>query len=142
MQKNKIVSLVVIGVIVVGIVFYVGVKYGQSNKAVTGTGNFGQRNFQMMGSSTARGGNRMAFGGAVSGQIIYNQGNIMTVKSQDGGSRIIFLSASTTVSKVVEANGKDLFEGVYISVNGVNNSDNSINAQSIQIRPQSPIQPK
>ncbi len=139
MSKNKIIGMVVVSVVIAGVAFYGGMKYDQSNnKTQIGAGNFGQRNGQM-GSSTGQRGNRTAFGGMVAGQIISNQGNILTIKSQDGGSRIVFLSASTTVNKMVEANGKDLFEGTNVSVNGSNNPDNSINAQSIQIRPQLPV---
>lgn len=140
MQKNKIVSIVVIALLVVGISFYGGLKYSQSGNPVRGTGpnsmqagNFSQRTGQF-GTSTASRGNRV-LGGMVAGQILSISGNNFTIKSQDGGSRIVFLSASTTVNKMTEGTVADLIVGSNISVNGTSNSDNSINAQSIQLRP-------
>jgi hypothetical protein len=139
MSKNKIAVSVVISILVVGLVFYGGMKYGQSSsKTQIGAGNFGQRLGQM-GSGTQKTGHQ-PLGGMVSGQILSIDTNSFTIKSQDGGSRIVFLSASTTVNKMAEGSVKDLAVGSSISVNGASNPDNSINAQSIQIRPQMPAQ--
>ena len=137
MLKNKIISLVLAGIVIVGISFYLGMQYGQNSKSQMGPGgNFSQRNGQM-GSSTLRG-NR-SLGGMVSGQILSIDTNSLTIKSQDGGSRIVFLSASTTVNKMTEGAVKDLVVGSNVSVNGGANADNSINAQIIQIRPLIPV---
>ena len=143
MQKNKIISYVVVALVVVAIIFYAGMKYGQSKSSTpTGT-NFSQRAGGQFGSSTARG-NRGAFGGSISGQILSADANTLTITDQTGGSRIVFLSASTTVSHMTLGTVKDLTVGTNVSVNGATNSDNSINAQMIQIRPAgpSPVQPK
>jgi len=144
MQKNKIISLVVIAIIIIGVSFYGGMKYGQNSKTNLGAGNFSQRmgQFGNMASSTNRGGNRGVFGGAISGQILSIDKSTLTVKDQTGGSRLVFLSASTTVNKMIEGSVKDLVVGSNVSINGATNADNSINAQMIQIRPISPAQPK
>lgn len=134
MKKNKvIVSSILVAVVLIGVSFYGGMKYGQSNKVSVDRTNFGQRNPQIVGNNTL-GGNR-TLGGMVSGEIISIDDKSITVKSQDGGSRIIFLSASTTISKMTEGNLSDLIVGSNISINGSSNTDNSINAQTIQIRP-------
>lgn len=127
MQKNKIILLVVGVVIVAGLSFYGGVKYSQNNNQL-GQGNFSQR----IASSTQRG--SRAFGGMLSGQVISIDSNSLIIKSQDGGSRIVFLSASTTINKMTEGNIKDLSVGSNVFITGSSNTDNTVNAQVIQIR--------
>jgi preprotein translocase subunit YajC len=128
MQKNKIISLIVAFIVVAGIAYYAGTKSVATPARPARTANFS------MASSTARGGRGM-FGGGVSGQILSIDTNSLTIKSQDGGSRIVFLIASTTINKISAGSVKDLTVGTNVSVNGSNNTDNSINAQMIQIRP-------
>ena len=128
MSKNKIISLVVLAIVVIGVSFYIGTKFGGSSTQ-NGLGNF---NRGAMGTSTR---NRANFGGAVSGQILSIDTNSLTISSQGGGSRIVFLGASTTISKMSAGSINDLTVGSNVSVNGTNNTDNSINAQMIQIRP-------
>ena len=147
MSKNYIISIVVIVVVVAGLAFYGGLKYGQSSFKVgtPPTSNIGPRNFQS-GQGSQAGGmtqkNGRAFGGMVTGQIISADSNSLTIKSQDGGSRIVFLSASTTISKIASGTRKDLVIGADVIVNGASNTNNSINAQVIQLRPAAPVQPK
>ena len=137
MQKNKIISFVVIVILVAGIGFFSGMKYGQSkNTAPAGQGNFSQRAGGQFGSSTRSG--RGIFGGSISGQILSADANTLTITDQTGGSRIVFLSASTTVSRMTLGTVKDLTVGTDVSVSGATNADNSINAQMIQIRPAGP----
>jgi hypothetical protein len=133
MSKNLIISAVLVVVVLVGVSFYGGIKYGQSKKPAIDRTTFGQRNTQMMG-NTPQGVGRI-LGGMVSGEILSIENNSLTIKSQDGGSRIIFISASTTINKMAEGNIKDLIIGSNVSINGSSNTDNSINAQAIQIRP-------
>ena len=140
MSKNtKIVWIVVIVVAIAIVAFYTGMNYGKGSVGLINPGaNFSARTGQL-GSSTGKGGNRVAFGGAVMGQILSVDANSLTVSVQGGGSRIVFLSASTTVNKVSASSVKDLIVGSNVSINGVANPDNSINAQGIQIRPTMPI---
>lgn len=120
------------GFILVVLAFYGGMKYGQSSAPVTGTP--GIRNFSgAMGARGTRGGN---FGGVAAGAIVAKDTTSITLGMPDGtGSRIIFFSDATPVSKSVAGTVSDLTVGENISVNGTANSDGSINAQSIQIRP-------
>ena len=142
MQKNKILSLaVVVAIIIAGVSFYSGMKYGQGKNSTPTGANFSQRASGQFGSSTARG-NRGAFGGSISGQILSADANTLTITDQTGGSRIVFLSASTTVSRMTLGTVKDLTVGTDVSVSGATNADNSINAQMIQIRPAGPVQSK
>lgn len=136
MSKNIIVSSVIVVVVLIGVSFYGGLKYGQGKSPTFDRTNLGQRNSQLGGNNVL--GNNRTIGGMVSGEILFVDAKSLTIKSQDGGSRLIFLSASTTINRMTSGNLEDLVIGSNISVNGSSNTDNSINAQSIQIRPSSP----
>lgn len=136
--------MAVIGVILVSGSFYGGMKYAQGRAPATGAGggmgNFGnltpeQRQARLAsGMGGGRGGGRGA-GGFTIGDIILKDDKSITVKLQDGGSKIIFLSASTTVMKAITGTVSDLTVGTTVSAAGTPNSDGSITAQSVQIRP-------
>lgn len=77
-------------------------------------------------------------GGPASGEIISKDDNSITVKLRDGGSKIIFYSSGTEISKFASGSAADLEVGKNISANGKTNPDGSITADSIQIRPAAP----
>jgi len=139
---NKITSVIVSAVVlIVGIgSFYGGMKYDQNKNSPLGKG-LDQARFQQFGTS---GSNRtgMQGSGFVSGDIISQDDKSITIKLRDarlpdgqGGSKIIFLSASTSISKMTTGSLKDLATGQQVTVTGTTNQDGSVTAQSIQIRP-------
>lgn len=149
---NKLIPIIILIVIVAAGSFFGGMKYGQSKNS----GNLSQRNFQdfedlspeerqqrmqQMGANVGgfRGGNRGD--GFVTGEILSKDDKSITVKLPDGGSKIIFFSDSTEISKFVSGNPADLETGETIIASGTTNQDGSITAQSIQMRPQIPNQP-
>ncbi len=144
-MAKKLLPIIIAVVVIGGGAFYAGMKYGQSNSSINSGQNAGmgfanltpeqrQERLQQMGiNATGRGGNRGS--GFVNGEIIAKDDKSITVKLPDGSSKIVFYSDSTEVGKSVSGTSNDLEKGKTITVNGTTNSDGSITAQSIQIRP-------
>ena len=122
-------------------VFYGGMKYGES-KAAQGFGQ--QKGFPSTGDTSPTGpmnGNlgNMARVGFTTGEVISKDEESITIKLQDGGSKIIFFSDSTEISKTAEGSINDIEVGKQITVTGEQNSDGSYTAKTIQLSPRLPI---
>ena len=153
MKKNHYIAVLAIVIVVGGGAFYGGMQYGASKTKATqvaARGNFGggagANGGQRSSQGGQNGGQRMAgganvSGGFVNGSIISKDDKSITVKSQDGSSKIIFFSDSTTIGKATSGSVSDLATGQQVMVNGKANSDGTIAAQSIQIRPAETNQP-
>ncbi len=127
---NKLITIVVVVAVVVGGgAFYGGMKYAQNKSASDRQQRFGQV------AGTNNGGQR---GGLVSGDIISKDSQSITVKMRDGSSKIVFYSDSVEISKFVAGVVGDLAVGKTVSVTGKTNSDGSITATTIQLRPNMP----
>lgn len=125
-MKNKIIIAVVVLVVGVG-AFYSGVNYGKAQIPTrSAVGQFGSG---QNGSRGARG------NGFVAGEILSKDATSITLKLTTGGSKIVFTTASTTVSKSTSGTLSDLDTGANVTIQGVANSDGSVTAQSVQIRP-------
>lgn len=70
------------------------------------------------------------------GEIIAKDDESITVKLQDGGSKIIFISDETSISKTEESTADSLIENAQVLVFGSQNSDGSITANNIQLNPE------
>lgn len=133
MKKNVKVIIAVIFVVVTAIAFYGGMKYGSSSQpAVAQNGQFNRS-----GSGSGRFGNGNV---PASGQVISKDSQGLTIQLRDGSSRIIILSSSTSVMKSANGTLDDISQGNDVTVIGQQNSDGSVTAQSIQIRPTQPTQ--
>lgn len=132
-----------VAVIVGGGAFYGGMKYAQGR---SGRGNFANLTPEQRQQFTANAGTglRGGMGGQdrtgtngnfTAGEIISKDDKSITVKMQDGGSKIVFYSGTTGISKFSEGNAGDLVVGKSVSVNGTANQDGSVTAQLIQMRP-------
>ncbi len=128
-MKKILLIIFVLAIIVGGGAFYGGMKYIQ-NKTPQ---NFRNQINQMATAGAGLRGNRTGANFA-SGEIISKDEESITIKLQDGGSKIVFFSDSTIITKSVEGSLNDLGIGKTISINGTANQDGSITANSIQLR--------
>jgi hypothetical protein len=126
---KKFIWIAVGAVIVVGGVFFSGMQYGKSSARIPGAGM--ERFAGGLGS--VRGGQQGI--GAVSGDILSKDATSITVKLRDGGSKIVFFSDTTEISRFASGSASDLLVGKSVMVNGKTNTDGSVTAQSIQLRP-------
>jgi len=146
---KKILPIIVVLILVAG-AFYSGMKYGQSKTIVDySRADFQslrnlspeerQQRMQQMGAAgIGFQGNRsdnQAGSGFLSGEIIAKDDKSVTIKLRDGGSKIVFYSETTEVTKFVNGTAADLEIGKTITANGKTNQDGSITVQSIQLRP-------
>jgi len=137
MQKI-IIGFIIALIIVAGGAFYGGMLYGKSRNSNSGMRNLSGQFGQMGGPNgqfNRQGKASTASGNLVNGYIIAKDDKGITVKLQDGGSKIIFLSASTQVSKMASGSNADLEIGKTVMVTGTTNTDGSVTAQTIQLRP-------
>ncbi|MDR3519741.1 MAG: hypothetical protein P4L63_02555 [Candidatus Pacebacteria bacterium] len=132
----------VVGIIVLVGVFLGGAAYGKNQTAATST--TGAAAYAGLRGGT-RGG---SFGGATIGQIISKDATSITVQlmtpagaitsTTPVGSKIVLLDSSTPITKEVSGSMADLTVGTNVSVTGTSNTDGSVSAKSIQIRPNMP----
>ena len=129
-MKNTNVLLVIIGVIAAGVGFFGGMKYQQTKQTPSqqSAGRFGGRG------PGGQGSNGRGFR-PVAGSIIAADDKSITVKLQDGSSKIVLVSDSTQINKAASATKSDLQVGQTVAVFGSENSDGSVTAQSVQLDP-------
>jgi len=150
MNKKSIVIVLCIAVLVGGVSFYGGMKYGQNNPLAGGQSvgagfanlSPAERQARLQQSGGVNRGGIRTGGGFIAGEIISKDdpakdgaGKSITIKMQDGSSKIVFYSGTTEIGKFVNGTSTDLEISKTVSVNGTVNSDGSITAQSIQMRP-------
>ena len=142
MKEPKNILIVVLGAILIGGAgFYGGTLYQKSvtSKAVANGragGNIAGRGFggSVNGAAGQRAGGMMGLR-PVAGQIISKDDKSITVKLQDGSSRIIMLSSNTQISKAQVVDATGLAIGDTVRVFGTVNTDGSVTAQDIQLNP-------
>jgi hypothetical protein len=132
MGKKNVIIMIIVAVVFAGGGFFGGYKYAQAKKPAASAASRGAgfRTGTFAGRGTGA-----AAGGFVTGQIIAQDSTSITVKSSDGSSKIIFLAGSTTIGKMTAGSVSDLTNGENVVVTGTANSDGSVTAQNIQIRP-------
>lgn len=138
MKNKKIIIVVVICLVVASLSFFGGMKYANSKSSSGRFANNTQNGFNQNG--TSRTGNGMMRGninggGLVEGEVLSKDDTSMTIKLNNGGSKIVFYSPATKVEKTVDGLVADVVTGNQVTIIGTPNSDGSVNATSIQLRP-------
>ncbi|MEI6690564.1 MAG: hypothetical protein WCL07_02325 [bacterium] len=105
-----------------------------------GTTNTQQRSGRMMGGNTGNivgqntnGG--MMGRGAVTGEVTAKDDKSITVKMNDGSSRIVIVGTSTTYSESAEAKADKVIVGSKVAVFGTTTVDGTTTATSIELNP-------
>jgi len=70
-------------------------------------------------------------GNTVSGTIIAADDNSINVQTGDGSTKIVLVSASTSITKTVDGSLSGLVIGENVVISGTANSDNTVTASSI-----------
>ncbi len=139
-MNKTILKIIIVVVIAAGAGFYGGMKYGQSTTAPTSANQRFQANgFNITGgngNTTGRNSRGIGQNGNFAGgEIIAKDSTSITIKLQDGSSKIVLLSETTTINKATEGTKDDLKVGEQVVVFGSENSDGSVTAQNIQLNP-------
>jgi hypothetical protein len=153
MHKKCILTTIAAVVIVGAGMFFAGMKYDKSklvskgmsqnegNRFEQGQGQGKNRQIGAPGSGQRMGGGaNNGSGDFIAGDIISKDDKSITVKTKDGGSKIIYFSDSTTIGKMTQGSSSDLSIGQQVMVNGKSSPDGSLAAQNVQIRPADQIQ--
>ncbi|MFA5025979.1 MAG: hypothetical protein WC503_05730 [Candidatus Shapirobacteria bacterium] len=152
-ESLNVVTIVLL-VVVSSAAFFGGIKYQQNkvpkinqDSRFTTDNPFNGRNQNNRNGGTQTGTTQTGIGqkrmgsNQTLGEIINVDSKSITVKSNDGNSRIILLSDKTTVNKAMVAQISDLKMGEKVIVFGIPNTDGSISGSNIQLNPSMPNVP-
>lgn len=114
--------------------FYGGSQYAIKNTAAATIATENAQGGLRQGGTRQR---NMQGGGSglVSGKVLSKNDQNIVVELRDGGSKIVFLSPSTEISKFVSGTAADLEIGSNVTISGDTNPDGSLNAKTLQLRP-------
>lgn len=131
MKQNTIMTILIISLAVGTGGFFAGMKYQQSKSPFLAgrQGAFGGQG--RLGGT----GNRNGFR-PTAGQIVNIDTTSLTVKLNDGSTKIVLFNDKTQINKASSGSISDLVKDTQIAVFGTENSDGSVTAQSIQLNPQ------
>jgi hypothetical protein len=133
-QKTKI---SIGAVILVALAFWAGTAYANHKNRTARTVMMGGQAQGMRGNFAVGGMRTGANAGSfVSGTVLSKTDTALTVQNQAGGSKIVLVSSSTAVSKSAQGALTDVAVGSSIVATGTTNSDGSITAQTVQVRPE------
>jgi hypothetical protein len=134
MKKNILIIISVVVLLAVGGgSFYAGMIFGKSQDARP---SFSGENFP---GGVRQGQNGTAGAGLVTGSILSKDATSITLQlPNNGGSKIIFYSGDSQISTLANGSAEDLAAGTSVTVTGTTNTDGSVTAKTIQIRPAIP----
>lgn len=130
MKPIKPLYVIILLIVFAGAAFYGGMQYQKSQtragfvRFAGGGGRFGG------GFGGGPGANGMM---PVRGQVVSSSNNTVTVKLNDGSSKIVDLTSQTTINKTTTGSSSDLKSGETVTAIGTTNSDGSVTAQTVLI---------
>jgi len=133
MQKQNYLITIILIILFTAAGFFGGTKYQQS-KILSPRSQFGDR-MQAGGNNNGQVNRARMGGGQIVGDISAQDKKTITIKLQDGSSKIILLSEKTTINKASQGLVSDLKVGEKVAVFGTINTDGSVTAQNIQLNP-------
>lgn len=128
-MKNNLIITIIIALAIGVAAFYGGMQYQARQRP-----SFANRQFMMGTNGQARVGSVRGVR-PVNGEIIGQDDKSITVKMQDGSTRIVILSDKTIINKTSESSKADLKTGLKIAAFGIENSDGSITADTVSLNP-------
>ena len=124
-----------IGTAVVALIVGAGIGYLIPHGSTGPQGANAQAgSFSRGGTFMLRGGNQ-ANGGFLTGTVAKADANSITVNTRDGSSHVVLLTPDTTYSKSAAGSASDVTVGSDVIVSGTTNSDGSVSANLVQLRP-------
>ena len=134
MKKYFTKSTIVISLIFLAIGFAAGFLIGKNQKPSFFNKETMSKNFQNRGNNQHNGNFQQTSNlKQTMGEITKTDDTSITIKTPDGGSKIILISDSTTFNKATTGTKTDLIVGANVSITGDNNSDGSITGKNINI---------
>jgi len=134
---KKYLLIIIVAAITAGAGFYGGTVYSKSVSASSASGRYAAMQGGLGQNAAARRSGSSA-GGFTGVTITASDATSITVKTTDGGSKIVLVSGSTNITKSASGLLADLSVGKNVVITGTANSDGSVTAQSIQLRPDMP----
>jgi hypothetical protein len=140
MKKDVILPVVIASLVFAGAGFFGGMEYQKMQRGGFAGGQFGGRGangqFRMMGGPGGQTGGPAGMNRPVAGDIIASDDKSITVKLQDGSSKIVLVNDQSTVTEATTSTKQSLSVGKKVLVFGTANSDGSVTAQNVQLNPQ------
>lgn len=131
MMKNPLLAAFLGAIIFGGVGFFAGTKYQSTKIAANRTSYAGFMNQNGQRQTVNRNGMR-----PVTGAVTSIDTNSMTVRLQDGSSKLVILSGTTRFVKTNDVSLSDITTGTQVGVFGSTNADGSVTALNVQINPQ------
>lgn len=132
MKRNQLIGGIIVLLLVAGGSFYAGKSMASTAAPARGAGFAAGGTGGTFAGRTRTGAN----GGFTAGQIVSVSNGSISIQQQNGSStEIVLMSPSTQILKTVAGSASDLTAGVGVTITGTPNSDGSMTATSVQIRP-------
>jgi hypothetical protein len=139
-MKNSLATTAIVAILVGALSFYGGMQYQKTRTTSALPGNTQQhawgnmRNGQPPGESSDLPRTGGSLGNRpIMGEITAADDTSITVKDVSGGSTIVMIASSTTITKSTDATITDLVVGSSVNVRGSRDSSGTVTAESISL---------